>query len=178
MGTGGPPALVGPGGMTKPGDELTIGQPRGGLAGHATRAGRVPVGLADLVLEAIPDRARPEDDQLVIRGHASRNELHEPRQVLQAALLTGVLGRSAAVPDRRVVADVPRRPMMGWHVRVVSLQPYRTRLPAGDDGFAGVDPDDGAVLGGVMSRLQDVFTGIVHDCAHAGRSPRSAARSA
>lgn len=178
MGTGGPPALVGPGGMTKPGDELAIGQPSGGLTGYATRAGRVPVRLADLVLEAIPDRARPEDDQLVIRGHPTGDQFHEPRQVLQAALLTGVLGRPAAMPDRRVVADMPRRPMMGWHVRVVSLQPYRTRLPAGDDGFAGVDPNEGAVLGGVVSRLQDVFTGVVHDCAHTGRSPRSAARSA
>jgi hypothetical protein len=124
----------------------------------------MPVGLADVLLEAVADRAWSDDVEIVSRRKVGRDGTDEPSEVLEAVGLAGILRCDAAVTDDRVVPDVAGRPMVGGHVRSQTLDLYLTVAQVGNDRFSGVDPDQGAI-----GR---------HDRAHAGRSAWWAARSA
>ena len=70
--------------------------------------------------------------------------LQESVQVLLASCRFGFLGASATVPDRRIMADVPHGAVLIGHLRGDPVDPGLLLLPSDDDGFARVDPDEGA----------------------------------
>ena len=121
---------------------------------------------------------RTQDEQVVLVRQNVRDGVEELREVLEAMRLTRRPGRAAAVATARVVPDVSRRPMMRRDVR---LDPIHHRCPfdpANDDGFAGIDPDEGELVRARTVRRPSLHGLNPHERAQAGRSSASTARSA
>jgi len=171
-------ALVDAGKMTEPSGQLRFRQPPGRLDRDHTGPGGVSVGLVHAVPESIPDGSGSDDEQLPVGGHVGRHEVDEAGEVLQPVCLASILGGAASVPNRGVVANVARGPVMRRNVRPEALQADLARVPVADDRLASVDPHQRAVGGLLGDRSGSQATGGGHDRSHAGRSPRSAARSA
>jgi hypothetical protein len=106
------PTLIGAGDVSQAGDELSLSQPVGGLDRDLSADGRVRLVFADTVSEPIPDGSGPEDDERALGRHVRGNQVDEASQVLEPIGFASVLCPSATVPHSRVVAHVPRRPMV------------------------------------------------------------------
>jgi hypothetical protein len=124
------------------GHELAVGQSRGCLAGHLARAGVALVHRADMALQALANRAWSQDQQVLVRGQASRDPVDEPFEVLQAARLARGLWPPTPVVRTRTVRDVAGRPVVRRDVGVQAFNAGAIVVPADDDRLASVDPDE------------------------------------
>jgi hypothetical protein len=178
MRANGAPTRFDAGEVSQPGNELWLGQPAGGLDGDLAAPGDVPLGLVDAMPEPVPDGSGPEDKQLAVGWQVGRDEVDEACEVLEPVGLAGVLCTTATVPNVRVVSNVARGPMVGRNVRVEPLDLDLAAVPADDHRLAGIHPDERAIGSSIRERPWRELPGCGHDRSQAGRSPRSAARSA
>jgi hypothetical protein len=128
--------------VTKSGDELPVGQSRGRVAGDDPCPGGMTVGVEDVMLQSVADAARTEDHQVIGRRDTRRDLRHEPPEMLETLRFAGLLRCHAAMADRRVVADVAGRAMVGLHVRLEPLEPDLPGVPVRDDGLAKIDAEE------------------------------------
>ena len=140
-------------------DELALAQAPDRLDGHGPLAPVLDIGRGKLTGESITDMTGPQDDHVFVVGESTRDLLDETSEVFLAVSLERVLGRaSTTVTDLRSVTDATRRAMARRDVGFEMLEVGSTAGPTGDDGFAGIDPDEGDVArvllaGPVGSRL-------------------------
>jgi hypothetical protein len=83
-----------------------------------------------------------DDEQIVLRGQATRDVFDESLEVLQAMWLARGLRRSTSpVTDGRIVAEVPGGAVVSRHLGVNPLESRPVVLPADDDRLSCVDPN-------------------------------------
>lgn len=139
----------------------------------------VRVAFEDVTLQAFADRARTQDEQVVVRGQP-RGDLHDKSlEVLEAVRLArGLDWPTAPVADAGIVPDVAGGLVMCRHLGLHPLESSSVVLPADDDGFPRVDPDEG----GGSRRFVDLGRLLAvrrrHERAQMGPSSASTARSA
>jgi hypothetical protein len=162
----------------EPRDELAIGLAWGGRAGHHARPMVAHVIPADPAREALVDRPGADDGQVVARRQASGDVIGEPVEMLDPVRVDRRLRSAAAVPDRGIVADVPRGANVGGHVGADVLDRDIAIVPAREDRLAGVDPDKGPRAWSCVGRRREADHLAGHERAHAGPASDSSARSA
>jgi hypothetical protein len=100
----------------QPGDQLALGQARGGEAIDPPRDGSRAIDRSKPSGEPLSDGSRSEDEEISIVGQAGSDGIDEGREMLEPTRLARRLVVTATVPGARIVSNVTGRAPMGRHV--------------------------------------------------------------
>lgn len=127
-------------------DELALAQASGRLDGHGPVAPVLDIGRGEPTGESIADMTGPQDEHVLVVGESTCDLVDESGEVFLAVSFQRALGRaSTTVTHLRSVTDTTRRTMARRDVGFELFEVGSTAGPAGDDGFASIDPDKGDV---------------------------------